>query len=197
MSQLVGDLRLAAEAVRSWIADSIQMARRATAAPTLVRLTAAAAALVSLGGALPTSMVFSRGVLLLAPLAIGVGLFPRTRWTSLVALLAVVAWLVTTLAGQNTVTLWRTVLLAGGLYLMHAAAALAAMLPYDAVVAPGLLVRWLIRVVLVLIASLGVAVSGMVVVGELQAVRTLAAPIIGSAIAAAIAGLLAWQIRRR
>jgi hypothetical protein len=197
MSQLVGDLRLAAEAVRSWIADSIQMARRATAAPTLVRLTAAAAALVSLGVALPTSMVFSRSVLLLAPLAVGVGLFPRTRWTSLVALLAVVAWLVTTLARQNTVTLWRTVLLAGGLYLMHAAAALAAMLPYDAVVAPGLLVRWLIRVVLVLIASLGVAVSGMVVVGELQAVRTLAAPIIGSAIAAAIAGLLAWQIRRR
>jgi len=49
----------------------------------------------------------------------------------------------------------------------------------------------------VLIASLGVAVGGMVVVGELQAVRTLAAPIIGSAIAAAIAGLLAWQIRRR
>jgi hypothetical protein len=197
MSQLVGDLRLAAEAVRSWIADSIQMARRATAAPTLVRLTAAAAALVSLGGASPTSMVFSRGVLLLAPLAVGVGLFPRTRWTSLVALLAVVAWLVTTLTGQNTATLWRTVLLAGGLYLMHAAAALAAMLPYDAVVAPGLLARWLIRVVLVLIASLGVAVSGMVVVGELQAVRTLAAPIIGSAIAAAIVGLLAWQVRRR
>jgi hypothetical protein len=196
MSQLVGDLRLAAEAVRSWIADSIQMVRQATAAPTLVRLTAAAAALVSLGGALPTSMVFSRGVLV-APLAVGVGLFPRTRWTSLVALLAVVAWLVTTLTGQNTVTLSRTVLLAGGLYLMHAAAALAAMLPYDAVVAPGLLVRWLIRIVLVLIASLGVAVSGMVVVGELQAVRTLAAPIIGSAIAAAIAGLLAWQIRRR
>jgi hypothetical protein len=169
-----------------------------------VRLVAAVAALGALTLALPfealssaTPSVLIRVVVALAGLSMGVGLFPRTRWVSLVAVAAIGLWLIATIGLGEAVALPRVGLLAAALYVMHAAAALAAVLPFDCLVAPGVLVRWLRRVGLVLGLSLLVGLGGMAVTGQLPAVPSIFGPIVGSVVAAGLSGLLVWHLRRR
>jgi hypothetical protein len=180
-------------------------ARRLSAGPALVRLVAAVAALGALTLALPLEAALSSAVpsalirigVTLVAVSVGVGLFPRTRWVSLVAVAVIGLWLISTIGLGEAVTLPRVGLLAAALYLMHAAAALAAVLPYDCWVAPAMLLRWLGRVGRVLGLSLLVGLGGMAVTGQLPAVRSVVGPIVGSAVAASLAGLLAWHLRRR
>jgi len=197
MSVVVSELRLVRGAVASRVIYFVAMARRTMPGPALLRLIAVAGALVALAVVVPSSLLSSSRVLLLLPAGVVVGLFPRTRSATLVALLAVGAWLVATIGFDQTVSWWRTAALSAGLYVMHAATAMAAVMPYDAAVAPAALVRWAVRLIVVVVGSLTVAVGGMAVFEQVPAVRTLAAPIIGSAIAAGIVGLLAWHLRRR
>jgi hypothetical protein len=100
------------------------------------------------------------------------------------------------LAEERTPPLWRVVLLGASLYLAHAAAAFAAVLPHDVAVAGAALGRWALRVAAVLGAGLGLGVVGMVVVGQLTVTPTVLAPIAGVLVAAGLAGLLAWLARR-
>ena len=189
---------------RDQVAATAERVRRVAAGPALVRLAAAGAALVALATALPTASVLAgppsvllRVVLTLIVVSGGVGLFPRSRWVSLVALGAIGIWLTATIGFDVAVTVPRVGLLAGALYLMHAASAFAAALPYDCAVATGVLLRWLRRVGSVLGLSLLVGLGGMVVTGRLPAARSVVGPIVGSIVAAGLAGLLAWHLRRR
>jgi hypothetical protein len=174
----------------------IAKARRTTAGPALVRLTVAIAAVVALALAVPLADL-GAWVGLLIPIGLGVALFPRTRWVSLVALLVVLGWLVTTVAFGEPVTPWRLGGLAIALYVMHSAATLAAVLPLDTVVAPGALLRWLGRTAAVLGASLVIGLGGYAVAAILPGARSSVGPIVGSAVAAALAFLLVWYLRRR
>jgi hypothetical protein len=182
-------------ALMSRLRFAAQQARRATAGPALVRLVTGVSALAALVLAIPLSAL-GAWVSMLVPAAVAAAFFPRTRWITGVALLSLLGWLMTTIAFAEPVTPARVAGLASALYLMHTAAALAAVLPYDCSVAPGVLLRWFARQLGVLAVGLAVGLAGWAATGILTAVPTIIAPIVGSAVAAGLAGLLAWHLRR-
>jgi hypothetical protein len=191
------NLRERAAGIRSRVVHVIGQAGRISAGPAVVRLIAAVAALVALMLSVPTEYGLAARLSLLAvPVAAGVGLFPRTRWVTVVAVVAVLAWLTSTIGFDDAVALWRVALLAAALYLMHAAAAMAAVLPHDSIVPGRILVRWAGRVGAVLGVGLVLGVGGMAIVSQLSPVQSLVGPIVGSLVAAGLTGLLAWHLRR-
>ncbi len=201
MSGLGPDLRAVAEGIRSRISYYAAQSRRTTPGPVLVRSVAAVSALGALALAIPSSVLsssdLSRTTVVLLPAALGVGLFPRTRWVTLLALFAAGCWLVSTIGFGDPVEVERVGLLTIALYVMHSASALAAVLPYDGVMETGVLLRWARRLVGVLAASVAVGLGGMVLAGQLPQARSVAAAIVGSVVAAGLTGLLAWHLRRR
>jgi len=194
---VLADVRAVGGAVRTRVVYLIQISRRLSAGPAFMRLTAAAGALIAVCAAAPTPLLLSPQISIALPVALGVGLWPRTRWVGLVGLLALGTWVLTTVGFEEPVTPWRLVVLASGLYTMHAAAAMASVLPYDAVVAPVVLLRWAARTLTTLVASLTLGLGGLIIVSRLHAAQTLAAPIAGAIVAAGLAGMLAWLLLRR
>ena len=189
-------MRNLSRGVVSRVTFAVRQARRTTAGPALVRFTAGLAALGALALAVPLQAIGAwMGMLLV--IAVGVALYPRTRWVSIAALLAILGWLATTVAFAEPVTPWRLGALGVALYGMHSAATLAAVLPFDCVVAPGVLLRWLGRTGAVLGASLVIGLGGVVAAAVIPGARSTLGPILGSAVAVALAFLLVWHLRRR
>jgi hypothetical protein len=116
---------------------------------------------------------------------------PRTRLTTVVLFFAVLGWIAATTTYAEPVTLSRLVALACLLYLVHTTTALAAVLPYDAVVAPAVLVRWLSRTVGVLALTAGFAFVAVLGVRAVGGHAYLVAAVAGVLLVAALAGLLA------
>jgi hypothetical protein len=188
-------------AVKTAALSPVAAARRATAGPVLVRLVAVAAAVAAAGLAAPTELLL--GSQLLSFVIVGgvsaaaVGLFPRTRWVGVYLLAVVGVWLLSSIAYAAPASLVRIGGLAACIYLTHAAASLAAVLPYDALVPSRVLRRWAGRVATVLLVGVGIAVGGMALVGLLSQISSVIGTIVGSLAAAALAGLLAWHLRKR
>jgi hypothetical protein len=170
---------------------------RATPGPTLVRLVVWVLGVVALVVAYPADAVFdTRGGLAIALVALLPVVFPRTRMVSFVLFTAAFGWLVSTAGFGEPITTVRLVVLAGVLYLLHSSAALAAVLPYDTIVAPRVLLGWALRAlgVVAVTAVLGVfAVSGAQLFGG----RTyLVAALAGVAMVALLGWLLVRLARR-
>ena len=176
-------------------------ARRATAVPVILRLLAAVTTAAALLVGLPTSLVFGRLLVYFIPLAlllgVGVGLFPRSRWVSLSLLAGALAWVVAGVAFGDAASLLRIGLLGALLYTAHAAAAYAAVIPIDTVVAPGVLLRWAGRQAAVLGVGLAVGLAGLTVARLIPPTPTLIGPLVGAVVAAALAALLALLARSR
>ena len=113
------------------------------------------------------------------------------------ALASIGAWLVASVGFGDTASPLRVGSVAALLYTMHAAAAFAAVLPYDCVVPPAVLTRWLLRQARLLGAGLVVGLGGLWLVRLVGAKPTITGPVIGALVAAALAGTLAWQLNRR
>jgi hypothetical protein len=177
--------------------DSLRRrARRITPGTVLVRGGAFVFAAAALLVAFPAGVLVMPGAAaVLVVGAAGVALAPRTRLTTIVLLLAVVGWLAATTAYGEPVTLARLVALSSLLYLAHTTTALAAVLPYDTIVAPSVLVRWLARTVVVLAASAGFAVAAVLGVQAAGGRAYLTAAVAGVLLVAALAALLA-MLRR-
>lgn len=183
--------------LRDAVREIIRRVRRTQPGPALLRLVAGLGAAGALAVGAPHSVVASPQAGLLVPFAAGVMLFPRTRWVGITAALAIGLWLLDSITFHGEPPLWRTGLLAAGLYLMHSAAAHAAVLPYDASVSREVLLRLGVRVGGVIVVSVGVALAGMAVIGRLPVQHSIIGPIAGSAVAAVLVGVLAGQLRRR
>lgn len=196
MKHLASDLAVIGSGIGSRITRLGGLLRRASPGASLVRFTAGAATFVGLAVALP-SLDARVGLAFVLPAAVAVALFPRTWIVSLVLVAAVVAWVATTIVHERHLSPWRLAVLALALYLAHAAVGLAAVLPYDAVVAPAVLARWAARSGMVAIASVGAAMLAFLALSMLPPFPTMAGPIVGSLVAAALAGLLAWLAHRR
>ena len=170
------------------------MLERAAAGPLLVRflvfLLTLAAALV----AFPAEVILRPAALAFAAaLAALPAVFPRTRLVGLVILLCAFGWLLGTYAYGQVITIPRLVGLATALYLTHSLAALAAALPYDAIVSPGVLVGWLLRAIAIVSASAIVSVLLLAVVKIVIGPVFLVASLVGVLAAAT----LAWLITRK
>jgi hypothetical protein len=130
---------------------------RLTPVPLLVRAGGFAAALVALLLAappvLPRGLVLAGAVVLAALPAIA----PGGPWAAAVTLAAAAGWLFAEPFSP------LVLVLAGLLYLLHSLSALAAALPYDTVVAPEVIVRWLLRTAAVIAA--GALLSAAVLAG--------------------------------
>jgi hypothetical protein len=204
VTPVISDIVAAGAGARRQLADLAVRASRTAPGPALVRLIATVATVVAFGTALPADVlhagragVIVRLLVVIVPVAVGVGLFPRTRWVGFVSLGTVLLWLLATIGFDDPVDPLRVGLLAASLYLLHSAAAMAAVLPYDCVVAPRILLRWAGRVLTVLAVALPLGIGGTAAFALLPSEGSVVGPIVGSVVAAGLAGLLAWLLRRR
>ncbi|WP_405113662.1 hypothetical protein OG559_07205 [Micromonospora sp. NBC_01405] len=171
---------------------------RVSLAPLLVRVGIFGTVLAGLLLAYPVQVLLAgRPLATLVVVALLPAVGPRRVWPTFAALVTVGGWLLSTEGYGQPVALWRLLAVAVALYLAHSLCALAALLPYDAVVDPELIVRWLTRAGGVLLAS---AVLGVLLV-EVSGVGGdrgfLAATVVGLLVAVALSVLLRWLLRRR
>lgn len=183
-----------AELLEGLAASLRQRAARAMPGPMLVRLVLWAAAVAGYALAYPAELVYQlRGSLLLTVVALIPVLRPRGLAPTATIVAIAFGWLVATSAYLEPVTTWRLVAVAGALYLVHSGAALAAVLPYDTVVSPGVLTRWAARVAGVL------GITGVFAALAVAGAERLAGPtfVLGAVLGVAVAGVLAVMLVRR
>lgn len=174
-----------------------RMYARATPGPVLIRgalfLFAAAALLLTF----PVEWLSVTTGVLLTAVAAGAALLPRGAAPSVALFIAAGGWIITTGAVPGRLTLWRLVVVAALLYLVHTTAALAAVVPYDTVVEPAVLGRWLARTGVVLALTAGFAVGAVTMVARTGGRTYLVASLAGLALMAGIVWLLAALRRTR
>ncbi|WP_433531517.1 hypothetical protein ACQPYA_05300 [Micromonospora sp. CA-263727] len=173
-------------------------AGRVTLTPLLVRAGIFVGTLVGLLLAYPAEVVAGQVLGALVVVAVLPALAPRRLWPTFAALVTVAGWLLATDGYDRPIALWRLMVVAAVLYLTHTLCALAAVLPYDAVVDPDLIVRWLTRAAAVLLATsvVGVLLVELTRVGG-DNIGRQAVTVAGLLIATAVTALLAWLLRRR
>jgi hypothetical protein len=176
--------------------ETVTRVRRTTPGPLLVRGGVFVTALLGLLVAWPFDLVAGPAFLVFVVLATLPAVLPRGRLPLALILLAVVGWVVSTLMYAEVPGYLRLVVLAGALYLTHNLSALASVLPYDAVIAPGVLLRWLARASVVVVLTAGLALFGVVAPLYVSG-RYLIASLVGLALMAATVGYLARLVGRR
>lgn len=172
------------------------MVHRATGAPLLVRCGIFLSALVALVVAYPLVVVTSKLLFALLIVALLPALAPRSVAATVTALVAVAGWVLATSGYDEPIALWRLLTLAGALYLTHSLTGLAALLPYDAVLAPEVVAGWVLRALVVVLASAVLAVLLLAVVDRSGDRTLLAAGLGGVAVAVGAAALLTSLLRR-
>jgi hypothetical protein len=130
--------------------------QRMALAPTLVRL------VILVAGTAAMLLAFPPVAPLLLAILLPV-LFPRGFAATFFIVLTVFMWLVNTTVNTDAITWWRVAALAYALYLVHVTSALAAVLPYDSVLTPGVFRPWILRAaaVGVLTAVVSIFVFGL------------------------------------
>lgn len=158
--------------------------------PLLIRAAVAFTGTAALVTAFPNDLALGPAAGALAVLATLPALLPRGRFPTVLALVAVVGWLMSTTLYADPVNPWRLIGLAGLLYGAHTLAALAAVLPYDAIVSPAAVGGWLTRGLAVVAGSATVSMGLLVVTGRAAGQAFLAASLAGLALAIALIALL-------
>jgi hypothetical protein len=184
-------------AIQARLDELVGRIRRISPAVLLVRSGIFAAALAGLVLAWPYELVVGPGLPVFVVLATLPAFAPRGFLPTSVIGLAVLGWVVTVHWYGEPVSYPRLVLLATALYLVHTLCALAAVLPYDAVVAPTVLVRWLGRAGLVVVLTAVLAVFALAFPALLGGRTFLVASLAGLALMAATVAYLAHLVRRR
>jgi hypothetical protein len=170
---------------------------RATLAPLLVRLAVFGCLAAAVAVALPPDVLLTRFGAPLLLIAVLPAVAPRGALPTVAIAAVVTGWVAATSESGERIALWRLLGLAGLLYLTHSLSALAAVLPYDAVVTPEVLARWVARAAAVVLAGAVLGVLLVSVAGIGGSDPMLAAAVVGLAVAVAAAALLGWLVRRR
>jgi hypothetical protein len=169
---------------------------RATLLPLLVRIGVGAALLGAMTVAWPVSLVASRYLVALAAVAVYPAFAPRGRGVSAAILVVVAGWIIDTSWYDARVALWRVLMIATLLYAGHTLAALAAVLPSDAVVGLEVVAAWLGRALIVVLVSAVLTVIALGLTAELAGGAFLMATLVGLAAAVGATLLLARLLRR-
>lgn len=170
---------------------------RVTAVPLILRAIVFLSAWLGLWLAAPAELTEARYLLILAAIALLPALAPGTRGVDAIMLVIIALWAASTLGLGEPAEPGRTFMTAAALYLVHSAAAFAAVLPYDAIVDGQVLQRWAARCGLVLAGAglLTVAVVGLA--APLAQKPSTLALFAGLATVVGLIALLAAQGRRR
>jgi hypothetical protein len=170
--------------------------RRLTVVPFLVRLGIALAGLLAVSVAWPVALLASQFFLPIAVVAIYPAFVPRGRGGTVSALVVVAGWLIGTAGADHRVALWRVLAIATLLYLGHSLTALAAVLPYDAVVNGDVVGIWMARAVAVVLVSAVLTVVALALADDLAGGAFLIATLVGLAGAVGATMLIARLLRR-
>ncbi|MEV0896240.1 hypothetical protein [Actinoplanes sp. NPDC049802] len=172
-------------------------AGRATAVPFMVRCGILLSGLLATAVAWPLEML-SNPRLMSLPVAavIWATMAPRGRGGTAAALSVIVGWLVNSTGFGASIDLWRVLTLAALLYLGHTLTALAAVLPYDAMVNLDVPALWLGRALVVVLVSAVVIVLALGLTADLGGDAFQLATLIGLASAATVTLVLTRMVRR-
>jgi hypothetical protein len=182
------------------ITDRIERGRRAAAratlVPFLVRLGIALALVLAMVVAWPAEIGASRYMVLLFLVAVYPAVAPRGRGTTFAILVVVAGWIVDTTWFDARVALWRVLSIATLLYIGHTLAALAAAVPYDALVSLDVVTTWLGRVLAVVLISAVLTIIALGLTSALAGGAFIVATLVGLAGAVGATMLLARLLRR-
>jgi hypothetical protein len=178
------------------IQRAMTVVSRATLGPLLVRVGVFVAALAGIVVAFPTALLAEYFFGLLIVLAALAAWLPRSPWVTVTVVVTVGGWLGSTIWYDEPVALWRLIALATFLYLTHSLAALAALLPYDAIVPVEVVGRWLSRALAVVLGSAVLAILVLTAADRAGDRAFLVAALAGLAVAVGAAALLATLLRR-
>jgi hypothetical protein len=170
---------------------------RLTKGPLFVRGVTFMAAWAAMWLAAPAPVATPRYALLMALAALAPAIGPNTRLVTGVMLLIIAGWAASVLGAGEEATGLRTFGVAVGLYLLHSAAALAAVLPYDSIVDRVVLLRWAARCVMVILAGAVVAAIIVWLAPSLTPGSSVPALLAGLAAVAALLALLTYASRPR
>ncbi|RSM52092.1 hypothetical protein DMB66_40785 [Actinoplanes sp. ATCC 53533] len=171
-------------------------AARATALPLLVRAGIGLAFILALVVAWPAALTSSRYVLLLFLAGSYPAVAPRGRGVTFTVLLVVGGWVLDTTWYDSRVALWRVLSIATLIYLGHTLAALAAVLPSDAIVNVDVVGGWLGRALLVVLISAVLTVVTLGLTAELAGGAFVIATLAGLGAAVGVTLLLGRLLRR-
>ena len=169
---------------------------QATLLPFTVRAGIAVCFVLAMAVAWPASVVASQYLPALLLVALYPAVAPRGRAGTLAALTVVGGWLLDTSWGDAPVALWRVLTLATLLYLAHTLTALAAVLPFDAMVNVDVASIWLARALGVVLISAVLTVIALGLSSVLAGSPFLIATLIGLAAAVGSTLLLTRLLRR-
>ncbi|MET8148967.1 hypothetical protein ACIBSW_32955 [Actinoplanes sp. NPDC049668] len=169
---------------------------RATVLPLLVRCGIGLVLFAAMAVAWPAGLVASRYLVLLGVVAVYPAFAPRGRGVTVAVLVVVGGWILDTTWGDARVALWRVLSIATLLYLGHTLAALAAVLPYDAIVNVDVVAAWLGRALLVVLISAVLTVIALGLTAELAGGAFVIATLVGLGAAVGLTLLLARMLRR-
>jgi hypothetical protein len=144
----------------------------------------------------PPSITAGRYLVILFVVAIYPAIAPRGRAATFAVLFVVAGWILDTTWYDARVALWRVLTLATLLYLGHTLSALAAVLPYDAIVNLDVVTTWLGRALIVVLISAVLTVIALGLTSALAGGAFLIATIVGLAAAVGATMLLSRLIRR-
>ncbi|MFI5935569.1 hypothetical protein [Actinoplanes sp. NPDC051494] len=169
---------------------------RATMLPLGIRFGIGVVFLGALTIAWPVSLVAGRALIALALVAVYPAVAPRGRAVTFAVLVVVAGWILDTTWYDARIALWRVLAIATLTYLGHTLAALAAVLPYDAMVGGEVVLAWLGRAGLVLLGSAVLTVVALGLTSELAGGAFIVATLVGLAAAIALTLLIARLLRR-
>ncbi|GLY01092.1 MULTISPECIES: hypothetical protein [Actinoplanes] len=169
---------------------------RATAVPLMIRFGVLVSGLLAMGVSWPAELLAGRLLIPLALVAIWPAVAPRGRGGSFAAIVAVVGWLLDTTAFDAHIALWRVLALAALLYLAHTLTALAAVLPYDAMVNLDVPALWLGRAAVVVLIAAVLIVLALGLTADLGGSAFQLATLLGLVTATAVTMVLACMARR-
>ena len=169
---------------------------RATALPLLVRGGIAFSFVAAMLVAWPFSLTAGRYVGLLVVAGLYPAFAPRGRGVTAAVLVVVGGWVLDTTYYDARVALWRVLSIATLLYLGHTLAALAAVLPSDAIVNADVVGGWLARALLVVLISAVLTVITLALTAELAGGAFLIATLVGLGAAVGVTLLLGRLLRR-
>jgi hypothetical protein len=185
-----------ARSVTSAVAAARAVTARATGTPFLVRCGVGLAGLLAMLVAWPVSLIGTQYFIPLTLLAVYPAVAPRGRGATLAAMAVVGGWLADTAGYGAPVQLWRVLSIASLLYLGHTLTALAAVLPYDAVVNLDVVGGWLLRAAAVLLVSAVLTVVSLALAADLAGGAFLVATLLGILGAVGATVLIARLLRR-
>ncbi|GIE09860.1 hypothetical protein Afe05nite_17000 [Paractinoplanes ferrugineus] len=185
-----------AGSVTNAVAAARAVTARATGTPFLVRCGIGISGLLAMLVAWPVSLTGTQYFIPLTLLAVYPAVVPRGRGATLAAMVVVTGWLVDTAGYGASVELWRVLSIASLLYLGHTLTALAAVLPYDAVVNLEVVGGWLLRAAAVLLVSAVLTVVTLALSADLAGGAFLVATLLGILGAVGATVLIARLLRR-